>query len=67
VAVICDVPKPAGACTVTVADPDFVVSAAAVAVTVTVAGLGTAAGAVYNPVASTVPFPLPGITAQVTV
>jgi hypothetical protein len=67
VTVICDVPKPAGACTVTAADPDLVGSAAAVAVTVTDAGFGTDAGAVYNPPASTVPFPLPGATDQVTV
>jgi hypothetical protein len=40
---------------VTVADPDLVVSATETAVTVTAAGLGTAAGAVYSPVALIVP------------
>jgi hypothetical protein len=59
------VPTPVGDCTVTVADPGEVASAD-VAVTVTVAGFGTTAGAVYNPVVSTVPFALPPVTAQVT-
>jgi hypothetical protein len=38
-----------GGTTVTVAEPDLVVSACEVAVTVTVAGFGIAAGAVYRP------------------
>jgi hypothetical protein len=40
---------------VTEAEPDFVVSAALVAVTLMVFGEGSVAGAVYLPVASTVP------------
>ena len=47
------------ATTVTVAVADFVVSPTDVAVTVTVAGLGTAGGAVYLPVASTEPQAAP--------
>ena len=49
--------------TVTVAEPDLVVSAWEVAVTVTFAGLGTVAGAVYTPIDEIVPPPL---TLQVT-
>jgi hypothetical protein len=66
VTVICDVPNAVGVSTFTVADPDFVVSATAVAVTVTAAGFGTTAGVVYSPVASTVPFAFPPVTAHVT-
>jgi len=66
VTVICDVPNPVGVSTFTVADPDFVASAAAVAVTFTAAGFGTTAGVVYSPVASTVPFAFPPATAHVT-
>jgi len=66
VTVICEVPKPVGVSTFTVADPDLVASAAAVAVTFTAAGFGTTAGVVYSPVPSTVPFALPPVTAQVT-
>ena len=40
-------PPPLAACTVIVADADFVVSATEVAFSVTVAGVGTAPGAVY--------------------
>lgn len=47
----------------TKADPDDVSD---VAVTVTVDGVGATAGAVYSPLSSTVPFPLPPVTAQVT-
>ena len=65
VTVICDVPNRVGVCTVTAADPGEVAAADA-AVTVTVAGFGTSAGAVYSPVASTAPFALPPVTAQVT-
>jgi len=66
VTVICEVPNPVGVSTFTVAEPDFVASAAAVAVTVTTAGFGTTAGVVYSPVPSTEPFALPPVTAQVT-
>src|SRR5512134_3941492 len=55
---------------VTVAATDFVVSACAVAATVTVGGTGTMEGAVYSPVALTVPHAAPvqpaPVTAQVT-
>jgi hypothetical protein len=61
---------PTGRTTVTVADADFVGSAADVAVTITCAGLGTTAGAIYRPLDEIVPQlipeqPLP-LTFQVT-
>ena len=65
VTVICDVPNPVGASTVTAADPGEVASAD-VAVTLTAAGFGVAAGVVYNPVPSTVPFAPPPATVHVT-
>lgn len=49
--------------TVTVKEPDLVVSACEVAVTVTLAGFGTVAGAVYTPIFEIVP---PPVTLQVT-
>jgi hypothetical protein len=52
--------------TITVADPDFVVSLWEVAEIVTCAGVGTEAGAVYNPVLETVPLALPPATLHVT-
>jgi hypothetical protein len=59
-----------GGFTVSEADPDALVVTTLVAVTVTVAGLGTAAGAVYSPLALMVPIVLfpPGtpFTDQVT-
>jgi len=65
VTVIWDVPNAVGIATVTKVDPGEA-AAADVAVTVIVAGFGTTAGAVYNPVPSTVPLPLPPATSQVT-
>jgi len=65
VTIICDAPTPVGVATVTKVDPG-VEAAADVAVTVTVAGFGATAGAAYSPVPFTVPFPLPPVTAQVT-
>ena len=53
--------------TITVKEPDFVVSACEVAVIVTFAGFGTVAGAVYAPVEVIVPLPEPPLTLQVTV
>lgn len=53
--------------TVTVADADLVLSCWLVAFTVTFAGEGTAAGAVYRPVAKIVPQVLPLQPAPVTV
>jgi hypothetical protein len=56
VIVTVNVPEGVGAFNVTVADPDFVTSACATALTITgLFGLGTTAGAVYNPAPSTVP------------
>jgi hypothetical protein len=60
-----------GAFSVTVADPDFVTSACDTAVTITgLFGLGTTAGAAYNPFASTIPAlalpPVTPFTCQVT-
>jgi hypothetical protein len=52
--------------TVTVAVPDFVVSARLVARTVTVGGVGIAAGAVYRPLEVIVPLLAPSSTDQVT-
>lgn len=60
------VPAGVGVCRFTVAVPGLV-AADEVAVMVTAAGLGSVAGAVYNPVWSIVPLPLPPVTAQVTV
>jgi hypothetical protein len=51
---------------VTCALPDFVLSFAATAMIVTSAGLGTVAGAVYNPAVDIVPFALPPTTLHVT-
>ena len=51
---------------VTVAEPDFVVSACNVAITVTCAGFGTLAGAVYSPVEEIAPFDVPPATLHVT-
>lgn len=65
VTVICQAPNLVGVAKFTRADPGAV-AAADVAVTVAVAGLGTTAGAVYSPLASTVPFAFPPATAQVT-
>ncbi len=59
-----------GAATVTVADADFVVSAADVALMVTVAGDGTVDGAVYTPAVEIIPTvelpPLTPLTLHVT-
>lgn len=44
---------------VTVADADLVASASEATVTVTIAGVGTAPGAVYNPVGEMVPHARP--------
>ena len=65
VTVTCVVPTAVGACTVTADDPGDAASAD-VADTVTLDGFGTTAGAVYSPVAFTVPFVVPPVTAQVT-
>src|SRR6266478_2107501 len=54
------------AVTVTFAEPDFVASACEVAVTFTCAGFGTVDGAVYSPLAETVPLAAPPVTLQVT-
>jgi hypothetical protein len=60
------VPAGVGVWRFTVAGPDLLVSAADVAVTVTgELGLGNAGGAVYRPLASIEPLPVP-VTAQVT-
>ena len=52
---------------VTVAEADFVESATEVAVTFTCAGLGTVAGAVYDPLDDTVPHAVPEHPAPFTV
>ena len=51
---------------VTIADADTLESFMEVTVTVISAGVGTTAGAVYNPAEVIVPFPDPPVTLQVT-
>ncbi len=65
--VIGEVPAGVGVCRVTVAVPGLVAADEVAVMVMAELGLGSVAGAVYNPVWSIEPLALPPVTAQVTV